>query len=559
MAAPSRRAAFSGPAAPSARFPSALGVIPTATGAVSSGAARTSYSRSNVGPPRARSTPPRQYAVGESARSRSRGFGPAAAPSRRAAFSWSAGALFGGALPRGGSSSLAREVGALLPIGGGCGPVEASLLEPVVRFFTAIYQFLQRVYVTLWGALAHTPASPDQRVDPRELGDPDSRFADLLGLSVHYKEAAPPSEPGAPLRVLLLHGFGASQFSWHLVLQSIAEAFGGRAAAFDRPAFGLTSRPLPDGRGRLACGKAHGEPCTRGCPAGYCKLYGYPFAGELTAALIDELGEGGGPVVLVGHSAGGLLAAQVAIRYPERVAGLVLVAPAIFTGIGGPKVPGAVPANEGAVPNALEPYPTPPFFSVAYATAAAARARTAARRAWNQVRAWARVLARALGALWRAAVLRFIRSRLFVWFIRGVTQRNGPKGVAAAFFDRSKCTPETIAGYTRPFKAWDWDVALAELVAATLGGGFWGPPADDGASPATIWERLSRIQVPTCVITGDKDTFVPASNAGRVAGGIAGAELHVLPNCGHLPHEECPEETMRIVRAFAERLRSPGR
>ena len=45
-----------------------------------------------------------------------------------------------------------------------------------------------------------------------ELTDPDSQFIEIDGLKVHYKQAG----SGGPALVLL-HGFGASTFSWHEV------------------------------------------------------------------------------------------------------------------------------------------------------------------------------------------------------------------------------------------------------------------------------------------------------------------------------------------------------
>ena len=41
---------------------------------------------------------------------------------------------------------------------------------------------------------------------------------------------------------ILLHGFGASTFSWREVMAPLAEA--GQVIAYDRPGFGLTERPL---------------------------------------------------------------------------------------------------------------------------------------------------------------------------------------------------------------------------------------------------------------------------------------------------------------------------
>lgn len=42
--------------------------------------------------------------------------------------------------------------------------------------------------------------------------------------------------------MVLLHGFGASVFSWEKVMKPLAGLTGSKVLAFDRPAFGLTSR-----------------------------------------------------------------------------------------------------------------------------------------------------------------------------------------------------------------------------------------------------------------------------------------------------------------------------
>jgi alpha-beta hydrolase superfamily lysophospholipase len=71
---------------------------------------------------------------------------------------------------------------------------------------------------------------------PDALADVNSRFVEVNGLRVHTKQAG----KGQPALVLL-HGFGASTFSWREVLAPLAEV--GTVIAFDRPGFGLTSRP----------------------------------------------------------------------------------------------------------------------------------------------------------------------------------------------------------------------------------------------------------------------------------------------------------------------------
>ncbi len=56
--------------------------------------------------------------------------------------------------------------------------------------------------------------------------------------------------------------------------------------------------------------------------------------------------------------------------------------------------------------------------------------------------------------------------------------------------------------------------------------------------------------MPTLVITGDDDRIVPTEESIRLAGVILGAELAVLPACGHVPQDECPQAFMDAVDAW---------
>jgi pimeloyl-ACP methyl ester carboxylesterase len=111
---------------------------------------------------------------------------------------------------------------------------------------------------------------------------------------------------------VLLHGFGSSTYSWQAVLDALAER--GFVVDFDRPAFGLSERPMP--------GEWQGQ-----------NPYTPEAQVELTVGLMDALGLE--RAVLVGNSSGGAVALQGALEHPERVSALVLVDAAVYRG-GGP-------------------------------------------------------------------------------------------------------------------------------------------------------------------------------------------------------------------------------
>ncbi len=285
-------------------------------------------------------------------------------------------------------------------------------------------------------------------VSERELADPDSKFIPVGELTVHYKEMG----AGQPV-FILLHGFGASAFSWREVMEPFSEL--GRVIAYDRPAFGLTSRPMP--------GQWQGE---------------NPYSPESQAAIVIGLMDALGveKAYLVGNSAGGTVSVYTALTYPERVSGLILVDAAIYTGGGSP--------------------------------------------------AWARPLLvtpqmRHLGPLLARQIA-----------------TSGDDFIRTAFHDPSLVTPEVLAGYRKPLRAHNWDRALWELTAASR--------------PLGLAERLAELTLPVLVITGDDDRIVPTEESICLGSEIPGARLVIIPNAGHLPHEEKPAEFMQSVRQFLE-------
>ncbi len=293
--------------------------------------------------------------------------------------------------------------------------------------------------------LVPVPPLPDVH-PPEELADADSRFVEAGGLRLHYKTAGA-AQDDMPL--LLLHGFGASLFSWHKVMPALGERR--LTVAFDRPAFGLTERPLPGewGKGQ--------NPYTLQAQAAQA------------VALLDALNIS--RAVWVGHSAGGTVALLAALTYPERVGALVLVAPAVYA--------------DGGFPAWLSPLLHTP-----------------------QARHLGPLLARSL-------------------------QKRGPQIIEMAWHDPAQITVEDLAGYTRPLQAENWDRALWELTLAR--------------QPVRLPDRLDQIAVPVLVITGDDDRIVPTGQSVRLAQALPQAQLIMASSCGHLPHEEKPDEFLAAV------------
>ena len=144
----------------------------------------------------------------------------------------------------------------------------------------------------LAGAACRSATIPEASRFPAGTGFTARRIT-VDGTALRYID----SGHGTP--VVFLHGLGASMYTWRKNLAPVAAA-GYRVIAFDNRGFGFSDKPA----------------------TGYDNA---SFA-RLTVALLDSLHVP--EAVLVGHSMGGAIAAEVAIAHPERVRGVVLIASA---------------------------------------------------------------------------------------------------------------------------------------------------------------------------------------------------------------------------------------
>src|SRR5690606_3347783 len=71
-------------------------------------------------------------------------------------------------------------------------------------------------------------------------------------------------------------------------------------------------------------------------------------------------------------------------------------------------------------------------------------------------------------------------------------------------------------------------------------------------------ERLAALAMPVLVMTGDQDRLVPPEHARQFHEAIAGSELVVFENVGHIPQEEVPDASAAAVREFLNAALEPA-
>ena len=291
------------------------------------------------------------------------------------------------------------------------------------------------------------------------------------GVVLHVEEVGPEN---APLTVVFGHGWTLRSGSWHfqrigLAGQGFGTADGGPAARlvfFDQRSHGKSSRAV--------AGKVSME----------------DLAGDLAAVMATAAPDG--PVVLVGHSMGGMALITLAELAPnlfrERVAGVGLVSTAASTSAGEPISRGLLTASSlvlrlagvaaGRYPNLVE------------------RGRTSTRDA-----AW--LLTRTLG----------------------FAQKDVPGDLVDYLDEMISATPvEVITGFMPALMSLDRSTALPVME-----------------------------QIPVTVICGDADRQTPLSRSLAIARELPDAEMVVVEGAGHMAVMERPDAVNEALRRLFRR------
>jgi pimeloyl-ACP methyl ester carboxylesterase len=290
--------------------------------------------------------------------------------------------------------------------------------------------------VVLAGAACRAAPIPDSARYPAGTGL-HAHYVTVDGTRIRYVEQ------GTGPTVVLLHGLGASIYTWRDVIGPVAAA-GFHVVAFDNRGFGSSDKPKSG--------------------------YSAGAYAALTVDLLDSLHLS--DVVLVGHSMGGEIAALATLRAPQKVRGLVLIDAAGL----GTHMP---------------------------------------------------------------LLTRLARAPLVGRTVAGLRGRSGTAAtLRSTFGDPSRLTSAEVDQYYAPVAEPDFSRTMAGVAREF--------------DFEALKGRLDSISVPTLVMWGSRDVWIPLGVGERMALGLPRAALVVVPGAGHDLPDEDPAALTRAVIAFLQ-------
>ena len=142
------------------------------------------------------------------------------------------------------------------------------------------------------------PLAGPKPQDPQQLADENGAFIKIDDTMLYYKHLV-----GDGANIILIHGQAGSTQTWRETMPALNEA-GYNVYALDFPGLGLSAKGLDQD-------------------------YSYPRQAELLQLFMDELGLD--TAYLAAHAFGSNPAIMLAQNEPDKIEGLALVAPTLFT------------------------------------------------------------------------------------------------------------------------------------------------------------------------------------------------------------------------------------
>jgi pimeloyl-ACP methyl ester carboxylesterase len=273
---------------------------------------------------------------------------------------------------------------------------------------------------------------------------------------VHYADFGGHGKP-----IVLIHGLAGSRLNWLAVAPALAEDH--RVFALDLIGHGLT--PLAGRKATLANHR------------------------RVIDGFIEKVA--GEPALLFGNSTGGHLSILEAAQAPEKVAGLVLVDPAVPIPVRG--------AQASAASLLLAP-----------------------------------LLIRGFGeALMMANARRTTSEQVVYRTLRAVSP------------DYSRIPEEVIQAHLEAHRPRhgdrDANLAVLQTMRSLLASNL---------RRTSFYAKVRQVQAPTVVVHGEMDRVVPLSASRRLVEIRPDWELHVFPGLGHVPMMEDPQGFLEVVRRW---------
>lgn len=103
------------------------------------------------------------------------------------------------------------------------------------------------------------------------------------------------------------------------------------------------------------------------------------------------------------------------------------------------------------------------------------------------------------------------------------------------YAERDKLTEERLALTTIHTRVEAWDVAMWEYLRA------WTIDSPDFET------LIASLRQPVLVIAGEEDNIIPVDDGRRLNTELANSDFVLLPSCGHVPQEECPDTLKKAM------------
>jgi pimeloyl-ACP methyl ester carboxylesterase len=107
------------------------------------------------------------------------------------------------------------------------------------------------------------------------------------------------------------------------------------------------------------------------------------------------------------------------------------------------------------------------------------------------------------------------------------------------YYDKSKATRDQVDAYSAPIASAGGRHALLQTARQCI------PPNVDN-----LLIQLGKIAVPTLIIWGRNDKVIPVIGGELLHQLIPNSILEIIEECGHIPQEEKPDETVALISRF---------